>query len=179
MKLYIPNVLVEWIIARAQRTPYFHLPGYMNRWWLVPYLRAGSEGAEGTGPVSFWRRPVAWVLQRLGIAVRVHEILRSDNDRALHNHPWGYVTIILKGGYVEITDDGMRWYGPGSVLIRGTKHKHRLVLDPAYYPATKGEQQATTLFITGPYKQKWGFFTPAGKVPYDVYFATKQANKDI
>ena len=32
--------MVSWLIRRAQRTPYFHLAGYMERWWLVPYREA-------------------------------------------------------------------------------------------------------------------------------------------
>lgn len=33
-------------------------------------------------------------------SIRVHKFLRSDND-VLHDHPWSFLTVILKGGYHE------------------------------------------------------------------------------
>jgi len=33
--------------------------------------------------------------------IYLHHILRSDKDRHLHDHPWDYSSIILKGGYFE------------------------------------------------------------------------------
>jgi hypothetical protein len=127
--------LADRLIARAQRTPYQHLPGYMERFWLLPYSR--------------WRP----------FAARVHHILRSDDDRAFHDHPWPYLTIVLRGGYTEVrplfSDSGIyigttsRWHGPGSILFRRAKSWHRLEL-----PA--GET-AWTLFVSGPKSQSWGF----------------------
>lgn len=73
--------LVDRLIARAKRTPYFDLPGYMRRLWLVPYRqrisREINEGTavsyDGTGPVSFRERPFVWCFQQLGIAIRLHK----------------------------------------------------------------------------------------------------------
>lgn len=158
--------LVDRIIQRAQRTPYFHLAGYMNRWWLVPYVSDGSATGIGCGPVS-WRRPVAKLLQHFGIAVRVHEILRSDAGRHPHDHPWWYVTVILRGNYIEtVYNDAGRLvdvnhWGPGSVLFRKASSWHRLTLP---------ERGSTwTLFITGPYRQGWGFNVNGKKVPHREY----------
>jgi hypothetical protein len=178
--------MIDWLIKRAQRTPYFHLDGYMNRWWLVPYnkviernvpvsevvqnmtpgaiCRAVSTG--GTGPVSGFR-PLARLLQFLGIAVRVHEILRSDTGRDPHDHPWPYLTIILRGWYWEERFDdegkslGSTWYGRGSILFRPAKSWHMLHLTPG--------KSCWTLFITGRKSQTWGFNTKDGKVPYHQY----------
>jgi hypothetical protein len=35
--------------------------------------------------------------------VKLHHILRSDDDRDLHDHPWSFLSIVLKGGYWEHT----------------------------------------------------------------------------
>lgn len=160
------------LIARAARTPYFHLDGYMHRWWLVPFIKHGSQSHQGTGPVG-WNRPIAKLLQAVGVAARVHEILRSDNDRAFHDHPWNYLTVILRGGYFEVRPvfnasgiyqgEERTWHGPGAVLYRPANSWHRLEI-----PTGK---TATTLFITTKYRQKWGFMPePArNKVAYDVY----------
>jgi len=157
----------RWLIRRALRTPYLHLAGYMDRWWLVPYratiVHADGE-THGTGPVGR-RRPLAWLLQRLGIAVRVHHILRSDSGRVPHDHPWPYLTVILRGGYTEVRYDGRgfptgrKWHGPGSVLFRRANSWHRLDLPEG--------RTAWTLFLTGRKEQTWGFMTLGGiKVPY-------------
>ncbi len=179
----ICDAALKFLRARAQRTPYFHLPGYMNRYWLVPYWRvvrrpvravdslgAPYEGylTDGTGPVSFRFRPVAAVLQRLGIAARLHCILRSDDGRDPHDHPWPYVTVILSGGYTEHRYDehgsllSSKWHGPGSVLFRRAADWHRLELLPG--------QLTWTLFITGAKQQGWGFLTaPGEKTPWHEY----------
>jgi hypothetical protein len=80
----------------------------------------------------------------------------------LRQRPTGNHTVILRGGYTEITPvydhsgiyTGARRksYGPGSVLMRRAAHQHRLEL-----PA--GET-AWTLVITGPKVQEWGFIQP-------------------
>lgn len=171
--------IADRLIARAKRTPYFHLAGYMNRWWLVPYTSAGSASkpGDGTGWVS-WRRPIARLMQHLGIAVRVHEILRSDTGRDPHDHPWPYVTVVLRGGYIEHTYDERgewideKWHGPGSILFRRAKSLHMLELLKHDFDGTI-EEPATTLFITGRYAQGWGFMTKAGKVPHKEYLRSK------
>lgn len=180
--------MIDWLIKRAMRTPYFHLEGYMERYWLVPYRQASFrtlsrtvhddgkgnvEGfsfvvSDGTGPVSFWRRPIAWCFQRLGIAIRVHHILRSDEGRDPHDHPWPFVTVILRGGYYEhrFDKDGAHtsseWHGAGSILFRRAAYYHMLETTP--------DNTAWTLFITGPKVQKWGFKPlHQPKIPYDQY----------
>lgn len=138
------------LIARARRTPYVHLPDYMERYWLLPYKKI---------PGDF-------------IAARVHHILRSDNDRAFHDHPWPYVSVILRGGYTEVRPlydkSGLylgttsRWYGAGSVIARRAKSWHRLELAPGC--------TTWTLFITGPKRQSWGFMPdPETKVYWRRY----------
>ncbi len=159
--------MFDWLIRRAKRTPYYHLDSYMDRWWLIPYR---SDIGHGTGPVPFRRRPIAWLIQRCGISIRVHEILRSDEGRDPHDHPWPYLTIILRGYYLErrYNDAGqctsIEIHGPGSILWRPAGSWHRLELA---YPVT-------TLFITGSKSQTWGFNVDGKKVPHREYLGAKQ-----
>ncbi len=165
MKNYLTALLesfAAYVITKAMRTPYYHLKGYMDRYWLVPYKVGGSVSAgydDGTGPVAFTQRPFAWVMQKLDIAARVHHILRSDDDRAPHDHPWAYLTIVLRGGYWENVPKwdkeghylGMdrKWHGPGSILFKPAKSWHILELPEG--------QTAWTIFITGRKVNDWGF----------------------
>ena len=54
--------------------------------------------------------------------ITLHRILKSDLDD-LHDHPWPWVTVILKGGYWEHTRAGNKpkWKGPGCVTIRSSR----------------------------------------------------------
>lgn len=159
---------MNWLINYAKRTPYYHLAGYMERFWLVPYTSAGSAGRDddGTGVLRFRDHPVKALLQKF-MAARIHHILRSDLGRDPHDHPWPYVTIILKGGYFEqrFNDAGekvsAKWHGAGSILYRPAGSWHKLTLPPG--------ETAWTLFITGKYQNKWGFLTTDGKVPHGQY----------
>jgi hypothetical protein len=33
--------------------------------------------------------------------IYLHQFIRSDEDRALHDHPWPWTTILLDGSYIE------------------------------------------------------------------------------
>lgn len=170
--------IADWIIAKAKKTPYFHLPNYMFRWWLMPYPPINDSETKNGQYFANWRRePILWLLQKLDIGVRVHEIIRSDrgvplpngehygDDEAMfHDHPWPYLSVILKGGYFEVTPvfvggiytgTRKRFYGPGSVLFRRAQSWHRLEL-PRHTPYGE-EQVCTTLFITFKYRQRWGY----------------------
>lgn len=137
---------VDDLIAKAQATPYFHLDGYMNRWWVNP------------------PKPNQ-------ICSRIHQILRSDNERHMHDHPWDYTTIILRGRYIEHSlKYGVTECPAGTVLHRLATDYHKLVLP---------DGPVWTLFISGEYKQRWGFFTERGKIPWRIYLgATAEALYD-
>jgi hypothetical protein len=90
--------------------------------------------------------------------ITLHKIVRSD-DPVMHDHPWPYLTIVLKGGYWEHTPlitkngrhigDTSKWRGPGSIILRKAKELHWLELD--------NDNPATTLFFMGPQQREWGF----------------------
>ena len=88
--------------------------------------------------------------------VYLHEIRRSDDDRALHDHPWFNVSLILIGAYVEhtVAAGGVQrtvWRIAGDITMRRAASAHRLsILGGA----------CTTLFVTGPKSREWGFHCP-------------------
>jgi len=115
---------------------------YLLRWWLIPRNR--------------------W------FNVYLHEFRRSDDDRALHDHPWASLSVILAGGYWENRPDGSRlWYGVGSVIYRSATYAHRIELrDHNGHP-----EPCRTLFITGPKVREWGFHCPQGWKPWRKFVA--------
>ncbi len=172
------------LIVKAMETPYYHLKNndgtdYMDRYWVVPYSYEGTHSAHNTGPLSWRTRPIGRLLQKLDIAARVHNIKSSDDDRAPHDHPWDYWTIVLRGGYWEIvpqyddsglyTGDTRIWYGPGSFIRRKANSRHILELP-------EGED-AWTLFITFKKKQKWGFYPHRNtKISYNDFLGLPPSN---
>lgn len=81
-------------------------------------------------------------------SIKYHQVVKSD-DLCSHNHPWAFLTIILKGGYYEWTpimqnDKGKivdhrvaidgetievkKWHGVGSIMYRPANWIHRLEL---------------------------------------------------
>lgn len=96
--------------------------------------------------------------KRFPFNVFLHKFLKSDPDD-LHDHPWPYATLILRGGYweyVPLTDaDGnkigemAKWRGPGHFRISKARSFHRIELDPSV--------TCWTLFMPGKQERDWGF----------------------
>lgn len=92
----------------------------------------------------------------------LHWIHRPDSDRWLHDHPWCFFSIVLRGGYVEETPRGVRrvrWFN----CNRSTDLHRILSVEPG----------TITLVFTGPKVRSWGFQTDLGWVGWREYLAEK------
>jgi len=96
----------------------------------------------------------------------LHKFLKSDPDD-LHNHPWAYLTFILRGGYWEYTKDGKLWYAPFTYRYAPANTFHRIELDPT-------KPACWTLFIPGCRVQDWGFNTSEGWIQHEEYLLKKK-----
>ena len=147
-------MIKEMILRRAQaRSPDFVIGGnqdpYLQRWWLIPRNRFFN--------------------------VYVHRFLRSDDDRALHDHPWLFnASILLEGGYREwffvkhfnemtggnCIDFKDRSAGAVKLRFGGAPHRIELTQGPCW-----------TLFITGPRYREWGFHCAKGWIHWERFTA--------
>lgn len=128
----ILRALREWALLRITTTePNVVIGGpvdpYLMRWYILP------------------RNPV--------FNVYLHWFLRSDDDRALHDHPWVNLSILLDGEYTEhtIAAGGIHRHTvrrAGDLVLRGPRAAHRIELHAGV---------CTTLFVTGPRLRQWGF----------------------
>ncbi len=70
------------------------------------------------------------ILKIGSLHIRLHWILDSDKSTLYHNHPFHYISIILKGGYVEsyIVDSVTKiaYHKFGSIIIRKNSIFHRI-----------------------------------------------------
>ncbi len=103
--------------------------------------------------------------------ITLHKILVSDLDD-LHDHPWNYATLILKGGYWEHTPEGKFWRGPGHFRYRKSDDLHRLELAK---DENGNELPCWSLFYMGTKKQEWGFIRNGEWVHNETYLREKYA----
>ena len=96
----------------------------------------------------------------------LHRFIKSDPDD-LHDHPWSFRSIILKGGYWEYTKQGKFWRGPLSYRYNPAETFHRVELD-------KNIPYCWTLFIPGKRVKDWGFETKNGWIQHENYLKNKK-----
>lgn len=113
----------------ASREPDFIIgDNYMRRWWVIPRNRMFN--------------------------LYLHEINKSDDDRAFHDHPWVNTSFLIRGSYIEHTPEGRFVRRAGDMIERPANALHRLeVVDNA---------RVISLFSTGPIIRQWGFDCPQG-----------------
>jgi hypothetical protein len=151
---FIRSAILRW--AR-NREPDFVIGGqdspYLRRHWLIPRNRLFN--------------------------VYVHEFLRSDDDRALHDHPWLFNAswlidgdyrehTIRAGGVAEATtrqagDWKFRW-GPAPHRV---ELRQEVEFDGQW--AVGYFVPCWTVFITGPIVRNWGFHCPRRWVPWQEF----------
>lgn len=137
----IRECIARWLYRRAHdstlmREPDFIIGSannpYLYRWFVIPRNRIFN--------------------------IYLHYFMRSDDDRALHDHPWWNLSFLLKGRYVEHTIPAggvnvRKEYQSGDFKFRFAKAAHRIELI---------DGPCWTLFITGPRVRDWGFHCPLG-----------------
>lgn len=104
-----------------------------------------------------------WLIRRNNTAnAYLHQFMRSDEDRALHDHMYPNASLILSGSYREHSaDGGSVLRGAGEIVFRkpSTPHRISLIGEEEGNPRT-----VLTLFLTGPRVRQWGFHCPQGWV---------------
>jgi hypothetical protein len=91
-----------------------------------------------------------FLLHTKPISIFVHHLMQSDEERALHDHPWSFLTILLSGGYWEHTTTERIWRRRFSILWRPAEWQHRLELDRPVW----------TLVVKFRSRREWGFILP-------------------
>lgn len=139
------------------------------------------------------RRPPDFIIQRGGepqllrwhmlktryCGLYLHCFTRDDDDRALHDHPWPSLSIMLKGTVRElyatrdfnpILNEGTaeRLHVEGDVIFRKASFAHRILVpgEPAW-----------TLFFVGPRIRAWGFWCAHGWRPWQVFVDQSDSGK--
>lgn len=97
--------------------------------------------------------------------VFLHWIFETDSDRDPHDHPWNFLTVILRGGYSEeVTYPG----GIRDAFFWQRWSWHRVPVTVAHKIVSISDR-TVTLVVTGRRTRVWGFWTPEGWVPWRDY----------
>lgn len=146
--------------------------------WFLSRLPRTDIG-DGRGDIFFTRYDL---FKCRWFSVYLHRFYRSDTDRCFHDHPWPYITIILRGGYWEEIPAGwynaeipglaeggpvawrpsgrMRiWRPPGYIGRHPANWAHRIVLDSS-------RPRPWSLVFVGRKRRAWGFWTRDGWNPW-------------
>lgn len=130
----------KWLQILISGKPHFIVGSlddpYLLRWYLVPR--------------NNW------------FGIYLHQFKRDDDDRALHDHPWSFISIMLKGSYKEHTDDGVILRAAPSIAFRKAEHRHRVELVT---------ESCWTLIFKGRVVREWGFWCPKGFVHWSKFTA--------
>lgn len=177
--------IADWIIRRAQRTPYSAITSrdgtetYMDRWWLFNPYSKDEKGNAGPARWSFLP------------SIRVHHIMRPDDDGAMHDHPWNARTIVLRGSYVEerpfnegeiwapkrSQSLGERWvfgeFLPRELYARYTGYTGPVMFGAYHRISHVPRDGVYTLWFTWKYRGTWGFKVNGQKVPWREYLANR------
>lgn len=107
--------------------------------------------------------------------IYVHQFLRSDDDRALHDHPWLFnCSWLLAGSYFEHTPHGVAFRQAGQWKFRWGGAPHRVELTKDYH---RNEVACWTVFITGPRIREWGFHCPQGWIPWKKFTDSRDSGQ--
>lgn len=117
------------------------------------------------------------------MSARVHHIATADHDTALHDHPWDFASVVLRGGYDEFRPwmSTPSWCSgveagyvtrrnTGSFALRRASDRHRI---------SSVDADTWTLFVYGKYRNHWGFFTQQlGKMGWRDYLSSGFSKSD-
>lgn len=113
--------------------------------------------------------------------VFLHRLGCPDPGEDLHDHPWWFASLILRGGYTELVADAHDAAGFARIADvyptskRGIERTwrlgtiHRLHLTECHRIIELRRTPTWTLILTGPRRRSWGFYPPTGFVDFRDY----------
>jgi hypothetical protein len=104
---------------------------------------------------------VRWVFNFYFFSIRVHHWISSDDPRHFHDHPWWFISWVLKGSYIDRSPSGDAERKEWSVALKPALHRHTVIVP-------KGG--CWTIMLTGKEKRAWGFWVDGKFKKRNRYF---------
>jgi hypothetical protein len=125
-----------------------------GRWALADrfeiFGRFGTDNAESLY-LTRWR-----LIQTPLGGVYLHRFTRPDASPIFHDHPWSFLALVLRGGYVEKRRNPMT--GHTTTHTHKAAHFNRMQLVDAHYVASLLRVPTWTIVLVGPHRRKWGYW---------------------
>lgn len=140
-----------------QATPFKSKDYASPRWAFMRRRRIG------TGDDVYLDR--VYVLQTPWFGIMFHRIWRPDNQRDLHDHPWTFLSFVLRGSYVEdvVCAGCDRHYDDGHTAKRRVRWVNFKRAEDRHSIREVSRRPIWTLVFTGPKRRTWGFWVDGGK----------------
>jgi hypothetical protein len=150
---------------------------YMREVIRTLFLVKEIVSKEGKVHFRRWR-----ILATPWFNIYIHNILRSDEEAHPHDHPWNFLSFVLKGGYSEewlhFYED--KAYQKGAPLLKSVRRPGTFVYHDAkdFHKLTLLKGSAWTLVFTfGKRRPSWGFQTEQGWLEHKAYRELKYEGK--
>lgn len=115
------------------------------------------------------------IIQTPWFGIYLHETSNPDVDPHLHDHPWTFWSLVLKGGYTEAHYS----HGRRTVNVWRRWSIHRMKLGDFHKITHLLRKPTWTLLLTGPRRKEWGFMTDKGWVPWHQYARVATGRKIV
>lgn len=126
-----------------------------------------------TGKKDYLTRWSLWL--PFGLSIKIHKIVKPDDDRCEHDHPWWFVRVILFGGYKEKVNGRIYerkpwrpWYF-WRIYPCMPSFKHRITHLP--------KKVNWSLVICGKNRGKWGFYTKRGWIHWKRFISLVNSSR--
>jgi hypothetical protein len=107
-----------------------------------------------------------YIIDNERLILMLHNICQPDNDRWLHDHPWWFLSIVLRGGYVETRtkrNGQLRLHRVRRVNFVGRRTFHRI---------ESVEPNTWTLVLCGSRGRTWAYRVPWKELPEPAEWST-------
>lgn len=113
--------------------------------------------SDGVAYLTRW-----WIVKTPWFGVALHRMKGADARTTLHDHPWPFVSIVLRGGY---TQRRLKPRGMGVIERQHVRRINHLGLQDAHSIIELDRTPTWTLVFTGKQVRSWGFWEPSAASP--------------
>lgn len=145
--------VLTWMEQRGQRNS--------PRWALLELFRVPHYDHPSTD--YLWRLRL---FQTPLCGVFLHKLCTPDPRDTLHNHPWAFASVVLRGGYTEYVPDWINYARPHRVRRLNVKRFNRSF----HWIAELDRTPTWTLVFVGRRRRTWGYLDRDGILtPFDQH----------
>jgi hypothetical protein len=131
----------------------------LDRWFRREEINGGERCPTYLYRWTVFQPPWTWLK---GFGVYVHHFVADDWSHDMHDHPKRFISIGLKGGYLERTPSGLRVFQAPWIRSFPATHIHRISM-------TEPWNECWTLVIVLRAVRPWGFWHFGEFIPWRQY----------